>query len=234
MADDGTALREAFMAEIEAARLTPPTADAAIRGSRRRRWRGFTFGAVTVTALVLGGGGAVIAGGVLDAEGRSNDIVSVDQGTRPPGATPDIVGTGVVAGKTWTYRAWAEGPERTCFEEVRKQFDSGFGKACDVRPGRTARDKANDRNRFGGGGSFGRLDGEKNLYVAAIQAEVSPDVAYLEVTWQGHKDPVVIHPVRVDPETRVYVLVVTARKAAPAYKLKAYDAAGKEVKNIHL
>ncbi|OPC81972.1 hypothetical protein B4N89_14420 [Embleya scabrispora] len=48
MAYDGTALREAFMAEIEAARLTPPTADAAIRGSRRRRWRGLTFGAGTV------------------------------------------------------------------------------------------------------------------------------------------------------------------------------------------
>ncbi|MFI1583189.1 hypothetical protein [Embleya sp. NPDC020630] len=222
------------MAEIEAARLTPPTADAAIRDSRKRRWRGFTFGVATVTALVLGGGGAVIAGGVLDEDGNSNDIVSVDAGTRPPGASPDIVGTGVVAGRSWTYRAWTEGPERTCFEEVEKHFVGDFGAACNVRPGRTAKDKANDHNRFGGGGSLGPVEGEKDLYAAAFQAEVSPDVAYLEVTWRGHKDPVVIHPVQIDPETRVYVLVVTARKAAPAYELKAYDAAGKEIENIYL
>ncbi|GCD98426.1 hypothetical protein [Embleya hyalina] len=233
MADDGTALREAFMAEIEAARLTPPTADAAIRGSRKRRWRGLTFGAATVTALVSAGGGAVIAGGVLDENGNSTDIVSVDAGTRPPGAGPDIVGAGVVAGKPWKFRAWTEGPERICFEDVERQV-FGFSKACDTIPGRTARDKANDRNRFGGGGGLGPVEGEKDLYAAAFQAEVSPDVAYLKVTWKGAKEPLVIHPVQIDPDTRAYVLVVTARGANPAYTLKAYDAAGREVENTHL
>ncbi|WP_406297697.1 hypothetical protein OG948_19085 [Embleya sp. NBC_00888] len=235
MADDGTALREAFMAEIRATELTPPTAEAAIeRAGRRRGRRVFTLGATLATALVVGGGGAVIAGGVLDEDGRSTDIVSVDGGTRPAGAGPDIVGAGVVAGKPWKYRAWTEGPERTCFEQVEQGVFDATGTVCDVRPGRTAQDKATDRNRFGGGGRFGRVTGETNLYAAVFQAEVSPDVDHLEVTWRGHREPVVIRPVQIDPTTRVYVLVVTARTSDPAYDLKAYDAAGKEVKNIHL
>ncbi|MYS79876.1 hypothetical protein [Embleya scabrispora] len=223
------------MAEIRATELTPPTAQAAIeRAGRRRRWRGFTVGATLATALVVGGGGAVIAGGVLDEDGRSTDIVSVDGGTRPPDAGPDIVGAGVVAGKPWKFRAWTEGPERTCFEDVERQAFSETMTACNTLPGRSEQDKAADRNRFGGGGSSGPVPGQKDLYAAVIQAEVSPDVDHLEVTWQGHREPVVIRPVQIDPTTRVYVLVVTAHKADPVYDLKAYDAAGKEIENTHL
>ncbi|MGW1989919.1 hypothetical protein [Embleya sp. NPDC001921] len=223
------------MAEIRATELTPPTAQAAIeRAGRRRGRRGFTVGAAVATALVVGGGGAVIAEGVLDEDGRSTDIVSVDGGTRPPGAGPDIVGAGVVAGKPWRFRAWTEGPERTCFEELERQVFSEMPKMCDSRPGRTAQDKAADRNRFGGGGTTGPVTGEANLYAAVFQAEVSPDVDHLEVTWRGHREPVVIRPVQIDPTTRVYVLVVTARTSDPAYELKAYDAAGKEVRNTRL
>ncbi|WP_406284388.1 hypothetical protein [Embleya sp. NBC_00896] len=222
------------MAEIQATELTPPSAEVAIERSRKRRWRGFTVGATLATALVVGGGGAVIAGGVLDEDGRSTDIVSVDGGTRPPGAGPDIVAAGVVAGKPWKFRAWTEGSERTCFEEVEKQVFTETLKMCGSTPGRTEQDKAADRNRFGGGGTTGPVVGEDDLFAAVYQAEVSPDVDHLEVTWKGHKDPVVIRPVQIAPTTRVYVLVVTSRKADPAYDLKAYDAAGKELKNIHL
>ncbi|MFE2869949.1 hypothetical protein [Embleya sp. NPDC059259] len=235
MADDGTALREAFMAEIRATELTAPTAQAAIeRAGRRRRWRGYTFGVTLATALAVGGGGAVIAGGVLDEEGRSTDIVSVDGGTRPPDAGPDIVGAGVAAGKPWKFRAWTEGPERTCFEDVERRLVDGIGPLCQTTPGRTEEAKAADRNRFGGGGTTGRIPGRADLYAAVFQAEVSPDVDHLEVTWQGHKEPVVIRPVRIAPTTRVYVLVVTSRKSDPAYDLKAFDAAGKELENTHL
>ncbi|WP_424636946.1 hypothetical protein [Embleya sp. AB8] len=222
------------MAEIRATELTPPTAEAAIeRAGRPRRWRGFTVGATLATALVVGGGGAVIAGGVLDEKGQSTDIVSADGGTRPPGAGPDIVGAGVVAGKPWKFRAWTEGPTRTCYDEVEKQlFPETM--SCEESPGRTAQSKAAERNRFGGGGTTGRVQGQKNLFAAVFQAEVSPDVDHLEVTWKGSKEPVVIRPVQIDPTTRVYVLVVTSHTADPAYDLKAYDAAGKEIKNINL
>ncbi|OPC81973.1 hypothetical protein B4N89_14425 [Embleya scabrispora] len=82
---------------------------------------------------------------------------------------------------------------------------SEWPQACDTLPGRTAKDRADDRNRFGGGGASG-----------------------------PRKDPVVFRPVQIDPDTRVYVLVVTARKTDPAFDPKAYDAAGKEIKNTHL
>ncbi|MET7298249.1 hypothetical protein [Embleya sp. NPDC005575] len=228
MADDGTALREAFMAEIEAAGLTAPTADAAIERARKRRWRGATVASVLAGALALGGGGAVIADSLLDEEGNSTDIVQVTAGTRPPGASPDIIGEGMVNGRPWKYRAWSDGPERTCFRNVEKGDSPPTEPGeCSLVPGRTAAAKAAEKDRFRGGGSLGKVEGSKDLYAAFFTAEVSPNIDHLEVTWKGAAKPVIINPVQIDPTTRVYALVVVARSAVPAYTLKAYDAEGR-------
>jgi hypothetical protein len=229
MTDHGAALREAFMKEIEMADPVPPTVAAVmgrIKEKRRRRW---VFGGAVAALLLTGGAGTVIASSMVDENGESSAIISVDPGHAvPSGASGVVLTEGTTKGRVWQVRSFIDERGYLCHREldpVTKADGMGACGSFSIGP-----DNKVTVDRINWSGSS--LPNGDGTWTYEVNGNTSNEVDHVELSWKGAAGPVVMTATQLSPEIRVFHAKITAQAGSPKFSIKPFDASGKPFGSI--
>ncbi|WP_406278671.1 hypothetical protein [Embleya sp. NBC_00896] len=210
------------MAEIETAELRVPGAEEVIRAGKARGKRRRLLLASAVSACVLaGGGGTVIASSIVDENGESSAIISVDPGTTLPSTEPgSVVTEGTTRGQVWRIRSYLRADGMFCQREIEPTGVEGGGACYQRNPG--------ERMNWSGS-TEPNPDG---TWSYQLNGTTSTAVDHLRITWDGAQAPVVVRSAPMTADIRVFHARVTAEGGSPKFTVTGYDAADRQLPSI--